>query len=531
MITQIINRCMKFKRMFLLINFLLLVIYACELFIPYIFSGFIDTITQNNSMEFASNSILVIIILTVVLMMGSYFQHIFSEVLITKTSYEFLTDIDQKLEHISLRKTEKHNPAYLNNRIFNDILTSIGFVIHNFIVSVIMLISTIVLFILIIQINVLLVFIPIGALIINISGILILNKKFYKKGYKYREHNSQYVSDNNDLISNIKETKIHSWYDISGEQVKISFRNLLKTGISLNKVLAILDNIGKFSKNLTLILTMLVGGTLLVNQKISIGEFILITYYTNMCLTYSEYFLKLGQEYQHAKISFDRLNEFLDIENENNGTISLNNINTIEINDLEFSYPEATPLFTNFRYTFKKGNIYCLKGKNGEGKSTLIDLLLGLDYNFTGSIEFNNVEISNLDMVNIRRKQISVIMQEPRLQRLSVKDNMIRGIEEYSSKTLDELCNTFNLSKIINLPESRSLSGGEKQKVSIVRGLLKNASLLILDEPVSALDVASIKILKEELIKKKDKTIIILISHNEEIFDLIDEFIELPGLS
>ena len=54
-------------------------------------------------------------------------------------------------------------------------------------------------------------------------------------------------------------------------------------------------------------------------QTITIGEFILITFYTNMCLSYSEYFLKLGQENQHAKISFERLEEMFDIENEKNG--------------------------------------------------------------------------------------------------------------------------------------------------------------------------------------------------------------------
>ncbi|MFK5883157.1 MAG: ABC transporter ATP-binding protein [Candidatus Izemoplasma sp.] len=525
MIFQIINRCMKFKRIFLIINFLLIIIYTSELLIPYIFSGFIDEVSSNNSMEFATESIVIIAVLTVILMISSYFHHIFSEVIIAKTSFQFLNDIDQKLEQIPLSNTKKYNPAYLNNRVINDIIISIGFVINNLIVSIIMVISILILFILIIKINLFLVFIPIGALVINISGILILNKLFYERGYKYRELNSQYVSENNDLIANIKETKINSWYDISGDKVKISFKKLLKTGISLNKILAALNNIGKFSKNLTLIITMLVGGTLIINQKITIGEFVLITFYTNMCLVYSEYFLKLGQEYQHAKISFDRLNEFLDIKSEDNGTILLNNINSIEIKELKFTYPESTPLFTNFKYNFKKGNIYCLKGKNGEGKSTLIDLLLGLDYNFTGSIKYNNYSLSELDMIGLRKNQISVIMQEPRLQRISVKNNLIRGLDSYSFEVLNELCTEFNLSNIIDLQESLSLSGGEKQKVSIVRGLLKNASLLILDEPVSALDTASIEVLKKELIKRKDNSIIIIISHNEEIFDIVDEFI------
>ncbi len=519
---------MKYKITFILINVLLVIVYAAELIIPYIFSGFIDSLIQYASMESVLESILIIVALTIVLMVSSYFHHILSELLITKASHELLNDMDEKLERVPIRKTEKYNPAYLNNRLFNDILTTVGFIINNLIVSIVMLLSTLVLFTLIIQIYPILVLIPIAAITINITGILILNKLFYKRGYAYKEKNNQYLSENNDRISHIKDTKVHAWYDVSGGPVNKSFKQVLKAGISLNKVLAALNNIGKFSKNLTLILTMIMGGVFVLNEQISIGQFILITYYTNMCLSYSEYFLKLGQEYQHAKISYNRLDELLDIENETNGMITVDDVQRIIIRDLSFAYPGTLPLFTNLNYTFLKGKIYCLIGKNGEGKSTVIDLLLGLDYEYKGSIQYNDIDISKLNMISIRKHHVSVILQEPRLQKSSVKENILRGLQEFSSESLNELTDKFGLNNVINLNESLSLSAGEKQKVAIVRGLLKSASVLILDEPVSAMDASSIKVLKEELLKRKVKTITILISHNEELFDIVDDFIELP---
>jgi len=362
--------------------------------------------------------------------------------------------------------------------------------------------------------------------LINIIGIKLLNKAFYKRGYQYRELNNQYISDNNDLLTQIKETKIHSWHEISTDRVELSFMKLLKTGISLNKVLGALNNIGTFSKNFTLVLTMLLGGAFFLNETITIGEFILITFYTNICLTYSEYFLKLGQEYQHAKISFDTIEEILSIQDEKNGEIILHKINKIRINGLKFGYPNSDILFSDFSYEFEEGQIYCLKGKNGEGKSTFIDLLLGLDYDFEGAIEYNNSDIKELNMISLRKSQISVLVQEPTLQRLSVKDNITRGIEEYSEESLNELVNMFGLEKIIDLDVSLSLSGGEKQKVALVRCLLKKSSLLILDEPISAFDTHSISVLKRELVNRKNDTIIILTSHNEEIFEITDKFID-----
>ncbi|MDT8336363.1 MAG: ATP-binding cassette domain-containing protein [Candidatus Izemoplasmatales bacterium] len=129
-------------------------------------------------------------------------------------------------------------------------------------------------------------------------------------------------------------------------------------------------------------------------------------------------------------------------------------------------------IFNDFTYEFEEGKIYCLKGKNGEGKSTFIDLLLGLDLNFKGDIEYNTSNIRKLDMINIRKNQISVIVQEPRMQRLSVKDNITRGIREYSEESLNELIDIFGLRGIIELEESLSLSGGEK-KNSFSKGTIE----------------------------------------------------------
>lgn len=378
------------------------------------------------------------------------------------------------------------------------------------------------------SINILMLGIVFLALLINILGILILNKLVYKRAYAYRDQNNMYVSANNDRIATIKETKIHAWYDISGEQVDSAFNKLVIKGISLNKVLAVLNNIGHLTKNITLILTMLVGGKLLVDKSITIGQFMLITSYTNMCLANSEFFLKLGQGFQHAKVCFSRLEEFINVEDEKNGGLTVEAIDSIEMKDLSFAYPEKAPLYTHLNLAFNKGKIYCLKGKNGDGKSTLIDLLLGLNDQYEGSIYYNNTEISDIDMRLIRKEKISVILQQPTVQRISVKDNILRGIKNYSLQTLENLCSHFNMSTIIKSDDALSLSGGEKQKVSVIRGLLKQSDVLILDEPVSAMDTSGIEILKNELLARKDDKIIIFISHNEELFDIVDEFVELP---
>lgn len=142
MLKTIYKECLKFKAYFIVLNVSLVLVYLCEMIIPYIFSQFIDSITYGNrSLELVKEPIRMIVITTLVLLVAAYFKSILSELTTLKVSNKLLNQVDSKLEKLPLRETSKHNPAYLNSRIFNDILTSVGFAIDNLIVAIIMMIS------------------------------------------------------------------------------------------------------------------------------------------------------------------------------------------------------------------------------------------------------------------------------------------------------------------------------------------------------------------------------------------------------
>lgn len=527
MLKKIYEKSLHYKGLFILLNLLIIIIYACEMIIPYMFSDFIDSVTLTNSLSSIRTPILVISIMLVVLLISSFIKNVFSEYLISKVNNDFLNELDEKLERIPLEETKQHNPAYLNQRLFNDIITSVTFVHENFSVAIIMLISTMVLLVLIALTQKLMLIVVGIAIVINIVGILFFNKLMYKRGYEYREIHSLYHSSNNDRLSNIKETKIHSWYEISGNDVNKNFGDLLTKGVGLYKVIALLGNVGTLSKNITLILTILFGGYLYTSGEISIGQLILVTTYTNMCLSNTEFFLKLGQQYQHAKVSYDRLKEFQDIPDEHNGDVMIDHINTIELKDLSFGYEASKPLYTALNLKLSKGNIYCLKGKNGEGKSTLLNLILGLNVDYDGAIFYDDVDIKDIDMRYTRKTLISTVLQESKMHRASIQENILRGLKDISEIDMDHLVKIFDLNHLVLIDEGQTLSGGEKQKVSVIRGLLKSSDVLILDEPVSAMDNEGVQKLKSILQSLKSTKIVLFISHNEELYDIVDHFIEL----
>ena len=181
-------------------------------------------------------------------------------------------------------------------------------------------------------------------------------------------------------------------------------------------------------------------------------------------------------------------------------------------------------------FLFNKGFIYLIKGDNGSGKSTLVKLLLGLYIDeYKGKVTFNDIDIKDLNLYEIRKKYVSIIDQEPIL----IHDDLYKNIYQDLNipiKTIDKMIDDMDINLKIkdkSLIDVSKLSGGEKQKISIISAILKNGDLLILDEPTSALDNKATQKLIDIIKKEKKEKIIIVISHDKRIDKICDKIINL----
>lgn len=246
--------------------------------------------------------------------------------------------------------------------------------------------------------------------------------------------------------------------------------------------------------------------------------------------------MNLGKSYQDALISYDRLEQILNEQKEMNGKIQINTIDSIELNNVSFSYDSYKNIINKFNYKFEKGKIYCIAGENGSGKSTLINLILGIfnDY-YNGEIFYNSTEIKKLDMYYVRRKIIAICEQEPKLLNDSILNNITYGIDIYDYDEIIDLANKLNLhvqkfsqGLDTNIYEAaKNISGGEKLKISLIRTFLKKSDVIILDEPTSALDFNTIQKLGSFIQSIKKDKIIIIVTHNEEFLNIADDILHL----
>ncbi|WP_295335474.1 ABC transporter ATP-binding protein [Flavobacterium sp.] len=176
--------------------------------------------------------------------------------------------------------------------------------------------------------------------------------------------------------------------------------------------------------------------------------------------------------------------------------------------------------------SFQKGQCIALIGPNGCGKTTLIKSILGMVIPDNGSITFNGKSILGDYLYRNNIGYMPQIGRYPDNMTIGQIIEMIKKVRPTATNLDEELIHAFELEKMFD-KQMRTLSGGTTQKVSAVLAFLFNPDVLILDEPTAGLDPLASEILKEKIIREKEKGKLILITSHllSELDDLITEII------
>ena len=183
----------------------------------------------------------------------------------------------------------------------------------------------------------------------------------------------------------------------------------------------------------------------------------------------------------------------------------------------------------NISLDIQKGEIVSLLGPSGSGKTTLLNIILGLTKMDQGKIIFNNQDISKVPM---KKRGFNIVFQDYALfPNLNAYDNIIYGLKNkkgiISKQEINEYIDFLELSPHLNKRISE-LSGGQKQRVALARTLVTKPDVLLLDEPLSALDGVikeSIKARIQSIAKEFDLTTIIVTHDPEEALTLSDKIV------
>lgn len=440
------------------------------------------------------------------------------------------------IQHLPLSYINNQDTIYLNQKINNDsnnIITFIISLINNVLInSITLFFSILCIYYINITIGLILSFLVSFYLLIYIF----LKKKLYKMSLIYKESQAHFVSALNEQLINVKFIKIHSLYNKFKDKLQKIYKDFLRKIQNTQMFFYIYGSLDSIIGLVAQISIFILGGIFIINDNLLIGSLTILMSYYQFLIKSVKYFSNLGKEYQDCVVSYNRLLEILNIEKDKNGHKKLKSIESITLKNIQFGYNKDF-IINNLSYRFERGKMYGIVGKNGAGKSTLIDLILGLYLEkYNGQILYNSFAIEKIDMLYTRFAQISVIEQEPMLLNDSVGKNLLLT-QKHTKASCVNIINSLHFSSFFkNLPyglntrinqKSNNVSGGEKQKISIVRQLCKNADLIICDEPTSALDLQSKNNLLKYLRQLKKEKIIIVISHDDKVINYYDEILNL----
>ncbi|MGA7875439.1 MAG: ABC transporter ATP-binding protein [Desulfoferrobacter sp.] len=194
----------------------------------------------------------------------------------------------------------------------------------------------------------------------------------------------------------------------------------------------------------------------------------------------------------------------------------------VKFEGVAFGYEAGRPILQEINIEAQPGETLALVGATGAGKSTLVSLIPRFFDAWEGRILFNGVDIREVKLSSLR-SQVSLVLQEPFLLPLSIAENIAYGRPGASREELVEAARAANADEFIRgLPQGyetvlgergASLSGGERQRLSIARALLKDAPVLILDEPTSSLDAGTEALLLEALERLMEGRTTFIIAH------------------
>ena len=209
----------------------------------------------------------------------------------------------------------------------------------------------------------------------------------------------------------------------------------------------------------------------------------------------------------------------------------------LKLNNVSFSYNKVREILHDISFDINEGECVVLLGPNGVGKTTLLSLLLGVNKTKSGNIMFGDKDIKELSAKE-KAEYISYVPQLIAGNDLTVYDTVLLGRLPYYKiypnrediRLTNEYLQAFGLEEIRD-KQTNQISGGERQIVSLVRGLIQQSKLLVFDEPTNNLDINAqlrvLNIIREE--KKKNKSFLVSMHDINQALSIGDRFIFLKN--
>ena len=511
---------------------LLMAIDALQLITPLIIGDFTDALTDGIlTPPLIGKYILYILIIAVGVAIGRYGWRMTIVATAKKLEYWLRGRVFQHLERMSLNYFNHHKTGDLMAHCTNDISqirNAFGGGVIMLVDALFMGIMTVV--IMIIKIDLKLTLIALIPLPLIAIFIIVLGEQVRVRFQKVQEAFSDLTDVAQENFSGVRIIKSFVQERASLRHFNEKNQNNFDKNISMAKLFGIVHPLVGFIAMLSTLIAMIYGGNLVIDDVISIGDFVAFLTFVGML---SWPMMALGMVYnmlQRGQVSLKRINTILETPPEIIDIGVLEALNSayavkpeIEIKNLSFRYPRTdTDVLKDISLTVNAGETLAIVGKTGTGKTTLVNLLLKLYNVDNGTIFIGGVDINRIPLQKLR-SMMGYVPQDNFLFSKTIKYNVGFGLDGITD---DDVAHYTKIAQIYDeiqgFPKGFdtelgergvNMSGGQKQRVSIARALAKKPEIIIMDDSLSAVDTKTEESILSHLKETLSATTSILIAH------------------
>ena len=498
---------------------------------PNRLSDLTDEITKGimTGIDFEAITSIAVFLLTIYLISAlfNYIQGFIMATVANNFAKSLRTQISQKINKLPLRYFDTHSFGDILSRVTNDVDT-IGMTLHQ---SLGTLVSAITLFIG----SIIMMFYTNWILAITgiVSSLLGFVFMFIILAKSQKYFNARQVELGNlnghieEIYSNHNVVRVYNGMDEASEK----FDDLNNRVFVCNKksqfLSGLMQPIMNFIGNFSYVAVCIVGALLVMNDAISFGVIVAFMVYVRLFTNPLSQIAQGMTNLQTTAAASERVFEFLEepeMEEETNITkhLDANNVQgNIVFDHIKFSYDGKKTIIKDFSCDVHKGEKIAIVGPTGAGKTTMVNLLMKF-YNITdGDIRIDGVSTKELSRENVHDLFI-MVLQDTWLFNGTIRDNIKYNKENVTDEQIMEACKTVGIDKFVKslpgglnyvLEDNDSISAGQKQLLTIARGMIKDAPFLILDEATSSVDTRTEELVQQAMDKLTEGRTSFIIAH------------------
>ena len=369
-----------------------------------------------------------------------------------------------------------------------------------------------------------------------------LNRRIRLSARSQRKHEGKVISRLNEVLSSIALVQAFGREHFEQERFSAESAQSLEAGLKNARSAAAVSKAIGLSTALGTAGTVLVGAWLALKGQITPGDLLVFVAYVNNLYRPIKDLGKIWAKFSRARVSAERISDVFaiepDIRDVPDAIEAADLKGEIAFDHVTFGYENSAPILDDVSLHIRPGERVALIGASGAGKSTLVSLLLRLYEPQGGAIRIDGRNLAAYTRESLRR-EIGIVLQDTILFGASIRENIAYGRPDATLEEVEQAARAAHAHEFITqitdgydaLVGERGclLSGGQRQRICLARALIKQPSILILDEPTSAVDPESAAAIDRALSEMHSGKTQLVIGHQFSTFAKFDRVLALRG--